>query len=234
MLIFGHRGAAGLAPENTLEGFRRAIALDADGVEFDVRAVDAHAVVLHDASVDRTTDGHGDCAGFSIDELRRLRTANGERIPLLAEALAAVCGLAWVNVEIKSPGITDLVLDELAQARGPGWRARILLSAFDMDTTAELAQQRGDCLLGLLYDEPFENALERARSLDCWSLHLPLSDVSAASIGATRAAGLRAYVYTVNARNDLERCRDLGVDGVFTDYPDRGRAAVPGHDETTP
>ncbi|MDW6064895.1 glycerophosphodiester phosphodiesterase family protein [Streptomyces sp. FXJ1.4098] len=101
-LVYGHRGARADEPENTLRSFRRAHRVGAEGVELDVRVSrDGHLVVIHDATVDRTTDGTGEVAALSLAELRELDAGQGERIPTLREALDAFPGL--VQVEIKAP-----------------------------------------------------------------------------------------------------------------------------------
>jgi len=224
MLVIGHRGAAGHVAENTLGSMRRALALGVDGIEFDVRRCDDGLVVLHDATLERTTNGHGACRARSLAELRGLETANGERVPLLGEVLALVTGCALVNVEIKEGEIADSVVAALEQwyADTPRALERVLLSTFDVAATARLAVRRGRMRLGVLYeDEPFPDALSRARDLAADSIHLPLEDVSPATVGAAREAGLAVYVYTVNEAADIAHCHACAVDGVFSDFPDR-------------
>src|SRR6266511_3945699 len=102
MIVVGHRGAAGLEPENTLRAFRRGIELGVDYVECDVHLTrDGHLAVIHDETVDRTTDGHGPVAGFSLEELRRLDAGQGERIPTLEEVLATTRGHVRLLIELK-------------------------------------------------------------------------------------------------------------------------------------
>jgi glycerophosphoryl diester phosphodiesterase len=156
--------------------------------------------------------------------LRRLRTPAGERVPLLAEVLDVVVGSGIINVEVKEAGIADEVVTALDAyyLRRPADQADVLLSSFDRATTAALAKRRGAMQLGLLYDgESFDAALTRAVGHAARSLHLPLADVNRARIAAVQAQGLEAYVYTVNALPDIAHCHACGVDGVFSDYPDR-------------
>ncbi len=224
MLVIGHRGAAGHVAENTLGSIRRALALGVDGIEFDVRRCGDGLVVLHDATLERTTDGHGPCRDLPLAELRTLHTANGERVPLLDEVLALVSGCALVNVEIKEGDIADSVVAALEQcyAETPRALEHVLLSTFDVAATAHLASHRGRMRLGVLYeDEPFAHALTRAGELAADSIHLPLEDVSLAAVTAARDAGLAVYVYTVNEAADIAHCHACGVDGVFSDFPDR-------------
>src|SRR6476646_6451219 len=91
-LIIGHRGAAGLEPENTLRSFTRALRIGVDAIELDVYCVDGKLVVIHDDTLERTTNGRGDVMAMSYDALRRLDAGSGERIPTLDEVLDLVAG----------------------------------------------------------------------------------------------------------------------------------------------
>jgi glycerophosphoryl diester phosphodiesterase len=221
MFVFGHRGAAGLAPENTLRAVAAGLASGADAIEVDVRLLDGELIVLHDECLERTTTGGGHYKAMRLADLRRLDAGDGERIPLLAEVVAATAGRAGLNVEIKEPGIARAVVEFLQRQVPPDWHDEILLSSFDEATTVELAGIRGDMRLGVLYEDTFAAALDRARSLAAWSLHVPLADCTAAQVAVAHDAGLRVYVYTVNEMDDIAHCRAAGADGLFSDYPER-------------
>lgn len=221
LIVFGHRGAAGHAPENTLRAIRLALDFGVDGIEVDVRQVDDTLIVLHDDTLARTTSGSGHYKAMRLADLRALNAGGGERIPLLAEVLATVAGRADLNVEVKEAGLAETVVAALAAGVPPAEHVRLLISSFDDATTAELARLRGAMRLGVLYEGAFDVALARAIALGAWSLNLPLAQVTPDAIGAAHAAGLRALVYTVNRQEDIARCHAAGVDGVFSDYPDR-------------
>lgn len=227
MLVIGHRGAAGHVAENTLGSMQHALALGVDGVEFDVRGHGDRLIVLHDSTLERTTNGRGDYRNLDFRTLRALRTANDESIPLLEEVLALVGGCALVNVELKDPSAADTMITALERwyENHPDGLARILLSAFDVAATARLAERRGFMRLGVLYEnETFDRALARARTLAAHSLHLPLADLEPRRVARAQQAGLQVYVYTVNSPVDIARCHTCGADGVFSDFPDRVRA----------
>lgn len=219
----GHRGAAGHAPENTLASVAHALSLGVDGIEFDVRLLDGRLIVLHDETLERTTNGTGHYKSISFEALRALDAGGGERVPVLEEVLALVAGRCELNVEIKEAGIAVPVTEALERATrdDPSRRARLLLSSFDTATTQALGERRGDMRLGVLYEGAFEDALARARALGAWSLHLPRSHVSGARVERAHDAGLVVLVYTVNEPADILRCAEARVDGVFSDYPDR-------------
>lgn len=228
MLVIGHRGAAGHRPENTLASVSHALALGVDAVEIDVRLADGALIVLHDDTLERTTSGQGHYKAQRLAALRALDAGGGERIPLLEEVIALTRERVGLNIEVKEAGIAAVVIDATlaATAHCPAWRARILLSSFDPATSAALAAARGTMAFGLLYEETFDAALERALALRALSLHMALGNVNEADIARARAAGLAVYVYTVNTPQDLARCRAAGVDGVFSDHPDRILAAL--------
>ena len=217
-LIIGHRGASGLEPENTLAAFREAVRLGVDGVELDVRCVGDALVVFHDDQLDRTTDGHGAVANASLESLRRLDAGHGERVPTFEEVLAAVPERVLVNVELKGPGTAAAAARRLA-----GLGRRILVSSFDHE---RLLAFRGHCpdtpvapLVGAWRD-----GLETlARSLNAWSVNLAWRTVTPARVAEVRSWGCRCLVFTVNSVRRANRLRGMGVNGVFTDYPDRLR-----------
>ena len=221
-LIIGHRGAAGLKPENTLASFRAAVALGVHGVELDVQRVQGELAVIHDAALERTTNGLGAVERQSFAALRRLDAGQGQRVPTLAEVLAAVPEHVLVNVELKGPGTAALVADALSNLARP-----LLVSSFDPARLAEFRRRCPQVPVAPLVGTWTCAAPEAAAALGAWGVHLPLRAVKAARIAALKRRGLRCVVYTVNNRRRAARLRSLGVDGVFTDYPNRLRELAP-------
>ena len=215
-LLIGHRGAAGLAPENTLASFAKAVAWGVDGVELDVHFVDGELVVVHDERLDRTTDGHGRIRDWSFDKLRRLDAGAGERIPTLDEVLSAVPPSILVNVELKGAGTAEPVAKRLAGERRP-----LLVSSFDY---RELARFRALCpklpcapLIGR-WRLGMENV---AKSLGADAVNLADRAATAKRVAKIASWGCRVLVYTVNEPSRALQLKAMGVGGVFTDYPDR-------------
>lgn len=234
MRVIGHRGAAGHAPENTLAALRYALDCGVDMVEIDVRLVDDALIVLHDETLARTTSGTGHYKALALAQLRALDAGQGERIPLLEEVLALIDGRIGLNVEVKEAGIAAAVITCLeyhTRAR-PAWRQHLLLSSFDVTTSAALAAQRGTMAFGLLYQEPFDAALTRACTLGARSLHMALAKLDSDAVAQAHARGIEVLVYTVNEPAAIARCRVAAVDGVFSDFPERviasNRAAMAG------
>lgn len=222
LLIIGHRGAAGLSPENTLAGFARAVDLGVDGVELDVRMAGSEIVVIHDERVDRTTNGTGLVSELGFAELRRLDAGDGQPIPTLKEVLEVLPRRVMVNIELKGSGTARPVagiVGDLAVGRRD--LPSLLVSSFDHD---ELRCFREVCpgvpcapLAGR-----FSNGLEpTARALDAWSVNLSQRAATEAHVAAVRSWGRRCLVYTVNDPETAQALSAIGVAGVFTDYPDR-------------
>jgi len=218
MEIFGHRGAAGLLPENTLPGFRRAAELGCSGVECDVWAVDGELAVIHDATVDRTTNGHGSLDELGVAGLREL-DAGGAPVPLaedLLPLLAEYPALLW-NVELK-----DVVAAGLLRRRVVDWPAgvvaRMLVSSFLPDA---LAPWVGAGLpVALCVDKVTPKGLSRAQSLGCAAVHMALGRLRPEVVARVRNAGMAVRVFTVNDEAICRRLAAIGVQGVFTDRPD--------------
>jgi glycerophosphoryl diester phosphodiesterase len=236
MLCFGHRGARGHAPENTVRSVRTALALGATWVEVDVHAVEGELVVIHDESLERTTNGRGPVAEATLAELRRLDAGDGERIPTLAEVFdAAAAGGAGVNVELKGAGTEALVAAFARRRIALGWLpGRILVSSFDRDRLERVRALAPEIPRGVLVDEGPVADAAFAEALGACAVHPRLDVVSEALVADAHRRGLGVHVFTVNESADIARMIDLGVDGVFTDYPDRVAAALRarGHSST--
>src|SRR5690349_8350730 len=141
LFCFGHRGAAGHEPENTLRSVRKALELGADGIEVDVHFVHGELIVIHDDTLQRTTNGTGSVARQSFSQLRALNAGFGERIPTLAEVFETVAHRAIINVELKGPRTTAPVAALITEyVRRHGWRwEEFIVSSFDH---AKLKQAR--------------------------------------------------------------------------------------------
>lgn len=223
-LLIGHRGAAGLAPENTLAGFRRAWELGVDAVELDVHRLGERLVVIHDDTLDRTTSGRGPIADLSWEELCHLDAGAGERVPSLDAVLAALPTACGLNVELKGPDTAALTARHLA-----GWQGGpLLVSSFDH---AELAAFRA--LDGATPVAPLFSRLPRGRrgdphgpiwrlagDLDACAVNVAQRLVTAELVAGAVRERLGILVYTVNDAEQARRLLDLGVTGLFTDRPD--------------
>ena len=232
MLTIAHRGASALYPENTLSAFIAAAELGADMCEFDVRMTrDGEVVVIHDATVNRTTDGRSRVAAMSAAAIKRLDAGarfgaefRGERIPTLAEvaqALGARCdGRCGMDVELKAPGLEARVCDIL---RGCGAMERAIVSSFDWDQLKIVAQQEPRLRLALLGEKASAALLDAAAAMHAFAI-APRFDIADAALCAeAHRRGLAVYVWTVDNAPTMGRLIAAGVDGIMTNNPKRLR-----------
>lgn len=223
LFCFGHRGARGHEPENTVRSMRRALELGADGVELDVHFVDGHLVVIHDDTLDRTTNGHGRLMDKSFAHLRSLDAGLGERIPTLAEIFDAVNRRAIVNVELKGPDTAAPVAALIADYVGHrGWRYEdFLVSSFDPVPLQEVRRLCPQIRLGALTVKAPRDLAPLVEDLQAWSLHAGKDCVTPKLVEDAHRFGLKLFVFTVNEPEEIASMRALGVDGVFSDFPER-------------
>lgn len=223
-LSIGHRGARGHAPENTLLSFDTAIRLGAQMIELDVQKHPSGAlVVIHDLRLERTTNGTGHVADRSFDYIRSLDAGLGQQVPTLEEVLDLVDQRVAVNVELKTPGGTgEAVAQLLREYVREGWKPeQFLVSSFHLPELEIFRQAAPEIPIGvLLCGVPLEWAADAA-ALSAQALNISDEFADPKLIGDAKARGMKVYVYTVNEPDDIAQMRALGVDGVFTDFPER-------------
>lgn len=221
--VIGHRGARGHAPENTLLSIDTAIRLGAHWVEVDVQHHDGELWLMHDLTLDRTTNGKGLLTAQPASALRKLDAGRGELIPTLPEALDLIEQRVGVNIELKSwDGCAAAIAACLREYLADGWPAeRFMVSSFHLPELWEFKQLLPDVPLGVLYCGVPLDWAGVAAEFDAAALNISAEFVDARLIADAHARGLQLNVYTVNDPAELRLMRDLGVDGVFTDYPDR-------------
>lgn len=223
--VIAHRGASGQYPENTLLAFTKAMELGADAIELDVRlTADGVPVVLHDSTLDRTTNGTGAVAGLTLAEVRRVVAGAGERVPTLAEVLECF-PVTPLIVEIKEARAAQATLGVLRAQRA---QDRVLLGAFDLAALRPFAGTE------------FFRAAARVEVAWCWAwsragvawggayraFTVPersgaLRVVDGAFVAAARRRGRPVHVWTVDDGAEATRLRALGVSGIITNYPAR-------------
>lgn len=223
--IWAHRGASGLAPENTMAAFTLAEQVGADGIELDVHlSRDGVPVVIHDETVNRTTNGRGGIVDVTQRELRELDAGSwfsseftGEPVPTLAEVLIWVEDRLRLNIEIKSAQAGRAVLDLLAEYP----RARVLVSSFSHELLLAMRQWSPGLPIGFLIDSHFWRiALKRAVFCQAESFNPPAKHVSHLLVNACHRQGLTVFPWTVDGISHQNSLLRMGVDGFFTNFPD--------------
>ena len=227
MKIFGHRGAAGYVAENTLESFRKAIELGVDGIEFDVRlTADGQPVVIHDETIDRTSQHSGRVGEMPLAELQKLTSDDLHPIPTLKEAITCIPQTLSINVELKEVAAYEPTLNVLVDLvkQGAVRSKQLLVTSFEHEAIERVHEATTDFQLGLLTKGiPDDNYWNLASQLGATSANIDLASVNNAFVQRAHNAKLLVMVYTVNERRDAERLLEMGVDAIFSDYPDRVR-----------
>lgn len=224
-LCFAHRGASGHEPENTLPAFEKAIALGADWIELDAYAVEGELIVIHDERLERTTNGTGYVMEKSLDDLRSLDAGNGQRIPTLREVFDLVDHRTGINIELKGPDtamLTASLIDEYVRNHGWGYD-RFLVSSFNQRELGKAHRLMAQIKIGLILGGRHRQYAAFAKRHTLYSVHPRMDIVNAKFVERAHRLGLKVFVHTVNEVADIVRMRIMGVDGLFTNYPERVR-----------
>jgi len=240
-LVFGHRGAKAYAPMNTIPAFELAVEQGADGIELDVhRSKDGHAVVVHDFTVDSTTDGSGRVTEMTLAQLKELDAGHwfgesfrGVRIPTLDEVFEAVGGRVYINIEIKSDsqetdGVEQVVADAIARHN---LAQRVIVSSFNPLTLQRFRAIMPEVPIGFLYQADMSTdtqGIMQRLGLKHEARHPHHAMIDADYMAWAKAEGYRVNTWTVNEAARAVELRDLGVDAIITDAPDLILKAVRG------
>ncbi len=225
--VIAHRGASGYEYENSRAAFRRAVMLDADGVELDVHATrDGAIVVHHDAEV----PGCGPIAAMTLDEVRQIRIRNGEPLPLLQEVLDLLGDYdVWVEVKGLPPAHDEALFAVLDAGPAP---ARYAVHSFDHRIVRRLGEQRPSLRRGILLSAYLDDPVGALTAVGATTLWQEWQQVDQELVQRVHGAGARIIAWTVNEIGDLERLVRMGVDGLCGNYPDRIRVALAARDSS--
>ena len=231
-IIFAHRGACAHAPENTLAAFELAPAQRADAIELDVKlSADGQAVVIHDPTVDRTTDGRGRVRDLTLAQLKALDAGSSfsekyreERIPTLAEVFESVGQRTFINVELTNYTTPrdDLVETVCALLRKFNLQKRVIFSSFLASNLTRAAAYLPEVPRGLLAMNGLLGAWARSFGFafgKYQALHPYLKDVTPQQVQRVHRLQRRIHVWTVNLEEDMRQLFQWNVDGIFTDDP---------------
>jgi glycerophosphoryl diester phosphodiesterase len=218
VIITGHRGALGTEPENTLRSFRRAVADGCGEIELDLRvSADGELVIMHDATVDRTTSGSGEVASLTLSELRSLDAGLGEQVPTWAETVAAID--VRFQAEVKAEAAVPLLAQSLKS--DPALAARTLVTSFHPEILLAIREAFPDVTTGHIFGRTPEipEVITRTRAAGAsWAL-CGIAGLTAEGVADLHTAGLNATAWPVPDAHTLTEAKSLGVDGITTDNP---------------
>ena len=219
----GHRGACGHAPENTLLSIEKALAFGVDGFEFDIQlSKDGHPMVIHDDTLERTTNGHGQVAHYTLAQLQTFDAGQGQTIPSLQDVITLVNKRCRLFIELKADQATPAVVDHITQSIQAGWDYdHFYLCAFDhaqLLAARKLNPHIRTC--ALFAGIPVQLA-SLAEDAGAWSINPCIHHINQNLVDDAHKRNLRVLTWTVNHQPHIDKARGLGVDGIFSDFPDR-------------
>jgi glycerophosphoryl diester phosphodiesterase len=220
VIITGHRGALGSEPENTLRSFRRAVTDGCDEIELDLRVTsDGELVVMHDATVDRTTNGSGAVAELTFAQLRALDAGEGELVPTWAETVSAIS--VRFQAEVKAPEAAPLLVASL-QA-DPALAARTLVTSSHADILLAVRSAMPSAATGLIFGRTADLAdvLSLTRAAQAGTALCGIAGLTPDAVSKLHHEGLAVTAWPVPDAELFARALELGVDGITTDHPDR-------------
>ena len=225
--IQAHRGASGYAPQNTMAAFRKAIELNADGIELDIHlSKDGQIVVCHDSTIDATSNGTGKISEMTYEEILQYDFSNEftqdspQHAPLLREVLELLKPTNMIlNIEVKafSAGLPAMKL-----VKEMGMEKQVLYSSFNHDCIKQMREFDNSIDAGLLYgDEPSDDMESYIKEYDATAVHPHYNNVNEKIIDICTRNNIKIRTWTVNDEPDMEEMVKYGVDTVITNYPDK-------------
>lgn len=221
VLKIGHRGAAGHAPENTLAAIRKGIELGVDFVEIDVRCTaDGILVALHDATVNRTTNGKGPIERLSLRDVKALDAGNGERVPTLEEVLSVVSGQTGLMLELKVKGAAQKTVEvvQMAEFKDP-----LIYASFLHEELGIIRSVDAEASLMALFGRLPQASVARAMKYSPSHVGLRHDTVTRRLVEAFHDEDLLVFVYTTDTIREIQRAISAGVDGIISNLPERLR-----------
>lgn len=223
-LKIGHRGAAGYEPENTLLSFKKALDLNVDMIELDVQICKSgELLVFHDKEISRTTNGFGVLSEMSFEELRSLDAGKGEKIPTLEEVFDLVDKKVVINIEIKDDKSSELTVKLIEKYISEfGWTYdHFQISSFNHIELLKIKQLNHNIRTGALISCLPVDYTQFADKLNAYSINPYLEFINQELVDDAHKKGYKVFVWTVNDADDIAKIKKLGVDGIFSDFPDR-------------
>lgn len=222
-LNIAHRGASGDFPENTMKAFKEAIDLGADGIELDVQMTkDLRLVVIHDETVDRTTNGQGFVKDFLFEDIRRLDAGNGERIPELKEVVELFKENNLVlNIELKNSivpyeGMEEKVLNLISKEN---IKSRVIISSFNHYSIKKVRELDAEIKVGALVEASIYEPENYISNLNVQCYHPQYKSLNLENIKKLKEKYIEINTYTVNEKEDMEWLILAGVESIITNYP---------------
>ncbi|STO14831.1 Glycerophosphoryl diester phosphodiesterase [Flavobacterium hibernum] len=224
MLKIAHRGAKGYEPENTLKSFQKALDLNADGIELDVHlSADGYLVVIHDETIDRTTNGKGLVNDFTLAELKSFLIDEKYQIPTLKEVFDLVDKKCLINIELKGLGTPSKVVSLIEEyISEKNWNYNhFIISSFDWNMLDETSNLNPNIPIGVLTEENLDTALAFAEKIKAKAINPDFNLLNKENVHQLQEKGFLVFPWTVNSEQDIQKVKGYKVDGIISDNPDK-------------
>ena len=216
-IIFGHRGASAIKPENTMLAFQKAIDDGAHGIEFDIRITkDRKIVVIHDATINRTSNGTGKVSKLTYNELLEFDFGKGEKIPLLSLILEKFGNNYWLNIEVKEEGFEKELVELIGEMK---LTKKFVISSFNTNVLKKLSKINKSLPLALLFVNKSGDLGRRKENLGINSIHPNKNSINKRLMKKAVKYNLIVRAWTVNNITKAKKLVKLGVEGIITDNP---------------
>ena len=224
LITIGHRGAMGHETENTLASIQKALDLNVDMIEIDVfKIASGEIVVFHDEKIDRLTNGSGDIESLDLEALKNLTVEGNHKIPLLSEVLDVINHKVPLNIELKGPDTSEGVMHIIkTYMENEGWTLDdFLISSFNWEELQNMRRINKDIKIAILTEDDPLDAIPIANDLNAVAINPNYLSLTKENVLEIKSQGFKVFTWTVNDTKQISNMRILGVDGVFTNYPER-------------
>ena len=224
MLNIGHRGAKGYEPENTLLSFQKAIDIGVDGIELDVHlSSDGAIMVIHDETLDRTTNGKGFVNELSLQELKTFQIEKENTIPTLIEVFDLVNKHCFINIELKGKGTYKPVINLIEHyIEEKNWNyGHFIISSFNWSALQEVRKWNAKIQIGVLTHTDLDLAIAFAKFIKAETIHPYFHLLTKENTLKIQNEGFKVFAWTVNETEDIQKIKSFHVNGIISDFPDR-------------
>jgi glycerophosphoryl diester phosphodiesterase len=224
MLKIGHRGAKGYEPENTLISFQKAIDIGVDGIELDVHlSSDGAIMVIHDETIDRTTNEKGVVNKLSLQELKTFQIEKENTIPTLIEVFDLVNKRCFINIELKGKGTSKPIINLIEHyIEEKNWEySHLIISSFDWTALQEVRKWNPKIPVGVLTHTDLDLAIAFAKFIKAETIHPYFHLLNTENTQKMQNEGFKVFAWTVNEIEDIQKIKSFHVNGIISDFPDR-------------
>ncbi|WP_289664568.1 glycerophosphodiester phosphodiesterase [Flavobacterium panacagri] len=224
MLKIAHRGAKAYEPENTLQAFQKALDLNSDGIELDVHlSSDGHIIVIHDETIDKTTNGKGLVSSFSLAELKSFLIDGKHQIPTLTEVFDLVNRKCLINIELKGLGTASKVVELIEEyIAAKNWNYNhFIISSFEWNMLQETSTLNSNIPIGVLTEEDLDKALAFAEKIKAKAINPDFNLLNEENVHQIQEKGFLVLPWTVNSEQDIQKVKSYQVNGIISDNPDK-------------